>query len=216
MRRRRAGEDEAARQRRLRAAAAADAADAATADAAAEISRLRAELHVARAHAEGAEVRAREAAISQADAERHAAAAFRSSVGASRTIDALRAELAEERRGRRSAQLASEKRLGVAQAELAELSGVRGQYKAKWEEAEKLRDELAHAQGALAQREALYGRRELEMRGIRARCLSMVHALRAATRTLSSEQREAQSVLEGHFEMLESSVAMSWLERDEA
>ena len=99
--------------------------------------------------------------------------------------------------------------------ERAELAGLKAQFKGKWEEAETLRDELARTKTQMAQREALFARRELEMRGIRSRCLSMVHALRSATQTLSTEQRSAHALLEGHFEMLQKSVEMSWLHKEE-
>ena len=57
------------------------------------------------------------------------------------------------------------------------------------------------------------GRRELELRGARSRAVDGAH--RAATKTLSASSAR-RTPLEEHFEMLERSVEMSWIAREDA
>ena len=174
-----------------------------------EVNRVRAELAAARVTIEAAEVKAKQAVLAQRDAERSAANSAASAAASQQMAEELRLQLfasRQETTGCQQRLVTYDDTMRREVATRAELTAVKSQLRAKWEEAEVLRMDAASAKTQLEQRQALFARRELEMRAVRSRALAMVKALRQATASLGSEHASAHAVLDGHFRMLETSV----------
>jgi hypothetical protein len=177
-----------------------------------EVERLRADLAAAEVRIESAEVRERAAKLAQADAEKAASRAEHASRSARLDLEELRGQLQAERAHAAAKEADRTERAGRARLEQVEIAAVRSQYRGKWEEAEQLRVELAQVKQELGRREAVFARRELEMRGVRSKAMAMVQALRHATDSLSAEHENARAVLRSQFEKLEESVQWRGLE----
>ena len=64
---------------------------------------------------------------------------------------------------------------GRARVEMAELTGVKAQLRAKWEENEQLRFELSRVKAHLEQRESTFARREVQPHATEARSQAREH-----------------------------------------